>query len=389
MNLFDNESSILVTCAKAVEPFLTREMENLGYDATPAGPAAMETSGTLYDCMLLNLHLRTAHRVLYVLKRFEADSPDALYRQVSGIAWEDIIDSDGYVSVVASTRTEAVRDARFAGLRVKDAIVDRIAAKKGRRPNSGPDRSKSVVSLHWQDSTATIYIDTTGEPLSMRGYRKLPHLAPMRETLAAAAIMGAGFDGSGHFVNPMCGSGTLAIEAALVATNTAPGLLRDNFAFMHIIGHDRAQWESMRKDALSRVRKAPSGTIIATDIDPRAVDAARKNATAAGMDRHILFDVCDFRATQVPAPIPGSLVIMNPEYGQRLGNEADLAADYTAIGDFLKTNCKEYTGAVFTGNLALAKRIGLRTSARIPLYNGRIECRLLLFELYSGTRRTD
>lgn len=387
MSVFEAEQTILVTCAKAVEPFLCDELDMLGYDVDRQQTAAIETTGTLSDCMLLNLHLRTAHRVLFELKRFRAQNPDELYREVSNIPWEDIIDADGYVSVVAATRTDAVRDSRFAGLKTKDAIVDRILEKKGRRPNSGPDRLRTVVSLYWNDDEVILYLDTTGEPLSMRGYRKLPHLAPMRETLAAAALIAAGWGGTGNLVNPMCGSGTLAIEAALIATHTAPGLLRENFGFKHILGFDNDEWQRMRDDAARRVKGAPKGRIIATDIDPKAVTAAQKNASAAGMHDFISFGVCDFRKTPVPEAGDDSLVILNPEYGERLGNESELVDIYSAIGDFFKQSCKGYSGAVFTGNMRLAKRIGLKTKRRIPLFNGRIECRLLLFELYAGTRK--
>lgn len=386
MSIFETEHTILITCAKAVEPFVAEELVQLGFDVTAERPAAVETTGTFTDCMLLNLHLRTAHRVLLELAQFRADSPDALYREVSRLPWEDIIPADGYVSVVASARTEAVRDARFAGLRTKDAIVDRILKHKDRRPDSGPDRSRAVVSLYWHDDSVTLYLDTTGEPLSMRGYRKLPHRAPMRETLAAAAILGTQWKPGAHFVNPMCGSGTLAIEAALLATNTAPGLLRDNFSFMHVSGYDAGEWSLMREDALKR-RTAPTGRLIATDIDPKAVAAARKNAEAAGMARAIEFDVCDFRRTTVPPPTEGDCILLNPEYGERLGSERELEPIYTAIGDMFKQSCQGYTGAVFTGNMHLAKRIGLRTRRRIQLFNGRIECRLFVYDLYAGTRK--
>jgi putative N6-adenine-specific DNA methylase len=185
----------------------------------------------------------------------------------------------------------------------------------------------------------------------------------------------------------MCGSGTLAIEAAWLATNRAPGLLREDFGFKHLLGFDPVAWARQRAAALDGIRPAPAGKIVATDIRPKAVEAARRNARDAGVESLIAFRVCDFAETAIPEG--GGVVVLNPEYGERMGDAENLAGTYERIGDFLKQRCAGCRGYVFTGSPTLAKAVGLRTSRRIPFFNSRIECRLLQYDLYAGTRRTD
>jgi putative N6-adenine-specific DNA methylase len=212
----------------------------------------------------------------------------------------------------------------------------------------------------------------------------------MQETLAAATILAAGWRDAGPLVNPMCGSGTLAVEAALLGLGRAPGLLRRSFAFMHLKDFDPAVWEGLRRTAEASARRRLDHRIVATDLDPAAVRAARANAAAAGVEDMVEWGVCDFARTEAPVPDLGAVgtVILNPEYGERMGRVEELGETYARIGDFFKQRCQGYRGYIFTGNPDLAKRIGLRTKRRIPFWNGRIECRLLEYELYRGSRRT-
>lgn len=376
---------ILITCPKGIPPFLKQELVSLGFPVLSEHSAGVETGGTLDDALRLNLFLRTGHRVLVLLEEFSARNADDLYRTVFALAWEELIDERGYLCVTSSVDNPTIRDARFATLRCKDAIVDRIREKRGRRPDTGPERDRTVVHLYWKGEHAAVYLDTSGEPLSRRGYRKIPLAAPMQETLAAAVVLATAWTGGGSFVNPMCGSGTLAVEAALIALERAPGLLRSNFGFMHIKGFNEKLWQELREKAERETRKSFPGRIIATDISPEAVEAARKNAAAAGVGRLIEFGVCDYSAT--PVPEGGGVVVLNPEYGERMGEVAKLETTYKGIGDFFKQKCAGYAGYVFTGNLALAKKVGLKPKRRIPFYNSGIECRLLEYELYEGTRK--
>jgi len=385
MSLWSEKRSILITCARGVVSVLAGEIRALSFPVLSEGEAIVETEGKLSDTILLNLSIRTGQRVLYFLKAFPAGNAQDLYRAVSDTAWEELIRKDGYLSVTATGDTTAVNDSRFAAVKTKAAIVDRIRERKGRRPDSGPDRNAAVVHLHWTGAHARLYLDTSGEPLSRRGYRKIPLEAPMQETLAAAVLLTAGWKGEGNLVNPMCGSGTLAIEGALIALRRAPGLLRGNFGFMHIKGFDEAHYGDTRRRLRTSAGKTLNGRIVATDIRPEAVEAARQNARTAGVDKLIDFHACDFRETPVPGG--GGVVILNPEYGERMGEINALEGVYGAAGDFFKNQCRGYRGYIFTGNLGLAKKVGLRTSRRIPFYNGPIECRLLEYELYEGSHK--
>jgi 23S rRNA G2445 N2-methylase RlmL len=377
-------SRIHVTCPNRLAPWLAEEVRALGMPVEEL-PAGIITEGTLVDAMRLNLHVRTGHRVLYLLDEFEAYDPDEMYDGVRSIAWEEWLDVDGYVSVVSSVDTPSIDNSLFANVRCKDAIVDRMVDRFGSRPDSGSRTDRAVVFLYWHGEECGVYLDTSGDTLSNRGYRRMPWKAPMRESLAAAVVLATGWRGEGNFVNPMCGSGTLAIEAAMIATGRAPGLLRDNFAFMHLRGFDQGVWEGLRADARRAARKRFDGVIVASDISPDAIAAARRNAATAGVDHLIELHIGDFAET--PIPDGGGVVVLNPEYGARLGDERKLVGTYTAIGDFFKQRCSGYTGYIFTGNPHLAKQVGLRAKRRIPLFNSTIDCRLLEYELYAGTRK--
>lgn len=383
------QSKILITCPKGIPPWLAGELRALGFPVLAEGEAAVETAGTLADTMRMNLHLRTGHRVLYLVAAFPAENPDGLYRGLRDIPWEEILHATGehaYLCVTSTVDTPTINDARFVNLKAKDAIVDRMQEKCGLRPDSGPARDRAVVHVYWKGNEVAVYLDTSGEPLSRRGYRKIPLAAPMQETLAAAVILATGWNGRGGFVNPMCGSGTLAIEAALFALGKAPGLLRSNYGFIHLQGFDPAAWRAVRA-AAHQAGKETAARIIATDINPAAVAAARQNARTAGVEGQIAFAVCPFHET--PVPERGGIVALNPPYGERTGDFSTLVGLYREIGDFFKKRCGGYRGYIFTGNAALGKQVGLRTKRRIPFFNGEIECRLLEYELYEGSRRKE
>lgn len=385
MEVFHTESKIVITCNKRLSPYLQREVEALGFTPVRVFQTGIELKGTVNDCIPLNLNLRCASQVLYSLKEFTAANPDELYAELVKIEWEKLIDFSGYFSVTSNVNNEHIRTPLFANVKVKDAIVDRIKQEKGIRPNSGADNNKTVIHLYWQDDRAEIFVDTSGETLAKHSYRKIPGKAPMLEALAASTIMATGWDCKSTFINPMCGSGTLAIEAALLATNKSPGFFRMNYAFMHVMGYDEAVFFTERRKLKDIATKNIDFKIIATDISADAVDIARRNANTAGVEHLIEFNVCDFADTEVPEQ-PG-VVMFNPEYGERLGIHTKLEATYKRIGDYMKQQCRGYRGYIFTGNPDLAKKIGLKASRRIEFYNGKLDCRLLEYELYEGTRR--
>ena len=382
---FTRKNTVLITCARGLTSILQQELTELGHTIQSSHKTGVLIECTLHDCMKLNLVLRTAYNVLYQIKELNCRTADDLHKQAVKIQWERIIDPDGYVCVVSRVNNPNITNSMFASLKLKDAIVDRINDKTGRRPNSGSERDRTVINLYWNNNTAWIYVNTSGRKIADRGYRRLPWKAPLQETLAAGIILQTGYDGAQPLVLPMCGSGTLAVEAALIALNRAPGLLRSNFGFMHIQGFEKLEWKKTRAAIRSQSKKTIAAPIIATDIEPQAADAAERNVHTAGVDQFISVRVCDFAATTTPDG--EGIVLLNPEYGERLGEEQHLAKTYADIGDFFKQKCAGYTGYIFTGNMNLAKKVGLRTSRKIQFFNADIECRLLKYDLYSGTKK--
>jgi 23S rRNA G2445 N2-methylase RlmL len=382
---FSIKSRIIVTCNKRLAPFVNQEIEALGFKPKRVFQTGVELEGNVQDCIRLNLNLRCASQVLYSLREFKANHPDDVYNTLLKFPWHKFIEGSGYFSVTSNVFHPTVNNSMFVNVRVKDAIVDRMRTETGQRPDSGSELRGAVFHLYWKDSDAELFLDTSGETLAKHGYRKIPGKAPMLEALASATIMASKWDRKSPFVNPMCGSGTVAIEAALMATNRVPGLIRKNYSFMHVIGYDASKYDYEFKHISSQVKEINELKIIATDISQDAANISKSNATMAGVADYIEFHVCDFADTPVP-PHGGGVVYLNPEYGERLGEMTDLEETYKRIGDFMKKQCKGYTGYIFTGNLDLAKKIGLRASKRIEFYTAKIDCRLLEYELYEGTR---
>ena len=386
MQLFNTTSRIIVTCSNRLSPFLQAEVEELGFKPVRVFKTGVELKGTLADCIKLNLNLRCASQVLFSISEFTARNADDLYNALLHFEWEDVIAADGYFSITSNVDNATINNSLFANVKVKDAIVDRFRNRTGLRPNSGPELDKTVIHLYWKEELAELFIDTSGETLSKHGYRKIPGKAPMLEALAAATLLATKWDRTSAFINPMCGSSTIAIEAAMLATNRRPGLYRTNYAFMHLAGFEEAMYTKQRQRLDAIVKEVPGLRIIATDISGDAINISKINAGAAGVAELIEFATGDFETTPIPADQPG-IIYFNPEYGDRLGVEAELEITYGRIGDFMKKQCKGYTGYIFTGNLELGKKIGLKPKRRIEFYTSKIDCRLFEYELYAGTKR--
>lgn len=388
MHSFNKPSRIIVTCNKRLAPYLQMEISQLGFKISRSFVTGVELNGTLNDCIRLNLNLRCASQVLYSLKSFTCNNPQQLYDTLLQIQWETLFVKDGYFSVTSTVDHPTINNSLFANVKVKDAIVDRFREKTNERPNSGPHLQSTVIHLFWKNEFAEIFIDSSGETLAKHGYRKIPGHAPMLEALAAATLLATSWDRKSPFINPMCGSGTVAIEAAMLATNRRPGLFRNNYGFKHILGFDEAFYEKQKTALKEQILEIPGLEIVATDISDDAINISRINAGAAGVDKLIDFEVCDFENTRIPESDKG-IIYFNPEYGARMGDEIELEKTYSKIGDFLKKKCSGYTGYIFTGNPTLAKKIGLQPKRRIEFYTSKIDCRLLEYELYAGSRRKD
>jgi putative N6-adenine-specific DNA methylase len=385
INFWQHKHSFIhCTCSYGLAPFLEAELAALGYPAAAKVKHGATIRGGMREALRCVLHLRTAHRVLFSLQSFDCSSADQLYAESVKLPWETIIDEKSYISVTSTVHTPSITDSRFVNLKCKDAIVDRIMQRRGRRPDSGPECSGAVIHVHWSGTRCLLYADLAGETLSRRGYRALRGTAPLQETLAAGLVMATGWQGQAPFVNPMCGAGTIAIEAALIGSNHAPGLLRNEYGFRHFLGIDAALWDTECQEARKNIRKLPDGLIIATDNNQRVIEKASINARNAGVASCINFSVCDFGDTPVPENRNG-FVLFNPAYGIRLG-DADLKGTYAGIGKFLKRKCQGYKGYVLTGNTALVAAIGLKSSRKMPFDNGSIPCTLYEYELYRGRR---
>jgi putative N6-adenine-specific DNA methylase len=283
------------------------------------------------------------------------------------------------LAVDCSLRDSALTHSGFVALKTKDAVVDRIREACGRRPDVNTAMPDVRINVHLHKNVCTISLDSSGDSLDRRGYRLERNEAPLRETLAAAVIALTGWDGSIPLADPMCGSGTIPVEAALMAAHIPPGLQR-NFGFQRWLDFDRALWDEICAAATADIRKLPLGLVTGYDLDGKALLLAGRNTAKAGLEGQIHF----FHAAMQEFRPEGDkgVVILNPPYGKRLGEEDDLRELYCQIGDVMKKYCRGWTGYVLTGNLELAKYIGLKASRRYVLFNGAIECRLLKYELY-------
>lgn len=399
MRIFEDKGyPIIISCAKELSRWTELEVLDMGYKPIEVTENTVVVRGAMRDVFRLNLQLRTAHRVLVPLYRRQCRNIRELYEMALSIDWENLLDPDGYFSVSSVVHNNTIRDTRLPSLYTKDAIADRMREKCQRRPDSGVLNNGAAVFVYWERNEAIIYLDTSGEPLSKRGYRRIPGSAPMQETLAAACIMAMKWDRKTPFVSPMCGSGTPAIEAAMMAMNKAPGSLKGHFAFQSLKGYTRILpgekaprvaprqyagatpeqlWKEMLIDAKEAEITQNLPEIIATDISPEAVENAHSNAIAAGVAQYIRFSDCDFAAT--PIPDKKGCIFFNPEYGIRLGTYEELAPVYERIGTFLAEKCSGWTGALITGNPDLARLVNLYYRSRVPFYNGPIDCRLFLY----------
>ena len=375
--------NLLLNCFAAVprgaEELAGAELTALGIlDVKPGkgGVAFYADHAGLYRA---NLWLRTASRVLVQLAQFPCSSPAELYEGVHSIPWLELITPEMTLAVDCSLRDSALTHSGFVSLKTKDAVVDRIRESCGTRPNVDTASPDVRINVHLHKNICTISLDSSGDSLDRRGYRLERNEAPLRETLAAAVVALTGWDGSIPLTDPMCGSGTIPAEAALLAARIPPGLHR-SFGFQRWLDFDKELWDKICAEAEGGIRRLPIGLITGYDLDNKALLLAGRNAAKAGLEGQIHF----FHAALQEFRPEGDkgVVIINPPYGKRLGVDDDLRELYCQIGDVMKKHCRGWTGYVLTGNLELAKYIGLKASRRHVLFNGAIECRLLKYELY-------
>ena len=375
-----SQQQFFATTAKGVEEVLAAELVRLGVpDVAPEG-GGVRFAGGMEAAYRANLWLRTASRVLMPLAEFACETPEELYLGARSIPWNDYLTPSMTLAVDCNLRDSALTHSGFVALKTKDAIVDELRDHCGSRPNVDTKDPDLRVNVRLFRNRCTVSLDCSGAPLDRRGYRLDRHEAPLKENLAAALVELSGWDCSTPFLDPMCGTGTIVIEAALKALRVPPGLLRTGFGFQRWPGFDRALWARLVEEAREGMLAALPAPLLGSDLSHSAVAMAHENARRAGVGSLVSLGRGDITELS-PPPGPGVL-IFNPPYGKRLGEEEALKPLYKEIGDVMKKRCKGYTAYLFTGNLELAKSVGLKASRRIVLYNGPIECRLLKYEMY-------
>ena len=338
-------------------------------------------SGTWETCYRANLWSRLASRILWRLKEFPYRSEEDLYAAVKAIDWPRHFAVERTLRVNVTAQKSPLKSLEFATLKIKDAVCDRFRDALGRRPDV--ERSSPDVRIHafLENEKGTLYLDTSGEPLFKRGWRKGVGEAPLRENLAAGIVMLSGWQPGEPLLDPMCGGGTLLVEAAAMARGRAPGAKR-SFGFEKLAAFNPAIWNRL-KDDVNAAAAAPS--IYGSDKDAEALPVARRNLAEAGVERWVKLEAAD--VLQRLAPAPSGVLIANPPYGERIGSKEDLAAFYPLLGDALKKRFAGWRCYLFTADLRLPKLIRLQPSKRTPLFNGALECRLYEFKIVAGSNR--
>jgi putative N6-adenine-specific DNA methylase len=374
------KQNYFATCARGIESVLTAELRGLGALEVQPGRGGVHFSGDPSLLYQANLWLRTAIRVLWPVLEAHVESPEELYDAVRTIDWQRFLTPEHTLAVDSNVRDSRITHSKYAALKVKDAICDQFVERCGRRPSVNVEEPMVGLNLHIYRDQAVLSLDSSGESLHKRGYRPILTKAPLNEALAAALVLMSGWDGITPFADPLCGSGTLPIEATWKAIRRPPGLTRRRFGFQGWMDFDVALWSELRDTARRGVLKQLPAPIVGSDIRNDAIAFSIKNAKAAGVGHLVRFAPKDVRDFHPPAQIPGT-IICNPPYGERLGEEKDLAPLYRTLGEVLRTRCQGWNVLVLTGNARLAKFIDLQPAEEFSLFNGKIPCRFIKYAI--------
>jgi len=366
------------TCARGLEPILARELTELAATDVRAGRGGVGFAGDEALVYRANLWLRTAVRVLRPVLEAHVESPDELYAAVQSIDWARYMTPDHTLAVDCNVRDSRITHSLYAARRVKDAICDQFVARTGRRPSVDVERPMVGLNLHVYKDDAVLSLDSSWDSLHKRGYRPVLTKAPLNEALAAGLVLATGWTGGTPLVDPMCGSGSLPIEAAWIALRRPPGLTRKHFGFMGWMDFDVGVWTRIRDEARAAVLKKLPAYVGGSDVREDAIEHARANARAAGIGNLLSFERADVKDFRPPDGPPGVL-ICNPPYGERIGEERELRPLYRLIGDVFAERCRGWSCFVFTANDAPWREIRIRPASVTPFWNGKISCRLLKY----------
>lgn len=367
------------TCAKGIEPVLADELRELGAADIKPGRGGVHFAGDRILLYRANLWLRTAIRVLRPILEELVTSPEELYDAVRTLDWSHYLTPDHTLAVDCNVRDSRITHSHYAALKTKDAICDQFMDRVGRRPSVNVDMPMVGLNLHIYKDRAILSLESSGESLHKRGYRPIQTHAPLNEALAAALIYLSGWNPATPFVDPLCGSGTLPIEASWLAMRRPPGLTRRRFGFQGWLDFDVALWAELRDEARHGVLKQLPAPILGSDLRSDAISFATANARAAGVGHLLRFDLMDVKDFRPEGP-PGT-ILCNPPYGERMGEEQEMETLYSTLGQVFRDHCQGWRACVFTGNPHLADHLGITPNRRVDLFNGRIPCRFLIFDL--------
>lgn len=365
------------------EDILAQELRVLGAQNVEQGVRMVSFSGDIGFMYKANLSLRTALKILKPIKTFKVFDEESLYKGVKSIDWSEILLANQTFVIDAKVYSEAFNNSLFVVLKSKDAIVDQFREQFGKRPSIDKQHPDIRIHVHIQKDVCTVSLDTSGESLHHRGYRTSTNIAPINEVLAAGILLLSGWRGQTHFLDPMCGSGTFLVEAAMIACNIPPNINRREFAFEKWRDWDEDLFDKIEESLLNKIKDFPY-RIVGYDKAPSAVRKSRENVRNANLEEYIDIEQQDFFKTEKETEGPLHMVF-NPPYGERL--DIDLERFYREIGDTFKRSYPQTEAWFITGNVEALKYVGLKTTRRIKLFNGKIESRLVKYDIYEGSKR--
>lgn len=377
----DGDFDMVATCMQNLEDELEQELLEIGAKEVVKNKRAVKFKGDLELLYKSNIWLRTALKVLRPLFHYEAKNDEELYNRAKKIAWESVFSEEKTFSIDSAVHSEHFTHSQFASLRIKDAIVDRFREQQIKRPNVERYQPDIRIHLHINDTQVTLSLDSSGDPLFKRGYRTKQHLAPINECLAAGLILKSGWRGETDFLDPMTGTGTIAIEAALIACNIPPNLNRTHFAFEGWKNYDQALLSKVLGEAQEEYRPLKS-KIFAREMNSNNVRSARININTANMRKSINLEQADFFKTEPPSE--KGVMVVNPPYGERLTFEEGLPDFFERFGSALKHEYSGWTAWIIASDEESFKNIGLKPAKKIPMMNGKIECQFRKYELFDG-----
>lgn len=383
-----NSFPLVAKTVFGLEEVCMKELEALGATDIQKHNRAVSFNGDLALIYAANYTVRTALRILIPVKQFEVNNEHELYNEVKKISWEDYIEVDDTFAIDCVLNTEIFNHSQYIAQKTKDAIADRFRDKLGKRPSVDLAQPTLRIHLHIYQNTCSLAFDSSGESLHKRGYREKTNLAPINEVLAAGLVLLTGWDAQRDFIDPMCGSGTIVIEAAMIAANIPSGTYKADFGFMRwkkYLPFDEPLWQSIKATADAKIKTENIAKVFGGDISHNVARKAKENVKRAHVEHIVQIRNVDMQYYEIESD--GGVVVMNPPYGERMVLD-DLTALYKSIGDTFKQRFTGYDCWLISANMDALKNIGLKPSRKIPIYNGPLECRFVKYEMYRGTKRT-